>query len=148
MDTATINGSAAADTFTISRSSVALNGTTFSLTGIETWKAFGLVGNDGFTLTFGVAVTLDGGPGTDTVVGPDAVKTWHLTWTGKGAINGMVVFTTMETLTGGRNGTNYLKSSTVKNDTIPDTLTGGNGIDWFWANLSEITDPMTGEPIN
>jgi Ca2+-binding RTX toxin-like protein len=41
---------------------------------------------------------------------------------------------------GGLNGTNYLKGDapdqTVFDDTSPDTLSGGNGADWFLLNLT------------
>jgi Ca2+-binding RTX toxin-like protein len=49
---------------------------------------------------------------------------------------------------GGLNGTIKLNSSTVYNDTSADLLTGGAGQDWFWGNLSEITDLDPGEQRN
>lgn len=54
------------------------------------------------------------------------------------------------TTPGGRNGTNYLKSTTVHDDATADVLTGNAGLDWFWANQSidSITDRASGEVVN
>jgi hypothetical protein len=52
------------------------------------------------------------------------------------------------TLSGGLNGSFDLTSSTVHSDTAVDTLTGAAGQDWFWANLSEITDRDPSEQVN
>ena len=54
------------------------------------------------------------------------------------------------TTTGGTNGSFFLKSTTVKDDAKVDSLTGGLGMDWFWANLPQdtITDLQVGELIN
>ena len=54
------------------------------------------------------------------------------------------------TTAGGLNGGFFFNSSTVFNDFAPDTLTGGPGLDWFWANLPQdtITDLQVGELIN
>ncbi len=49
---------------------------------------------------------------------------------------------------GGLNGTNELNSTTVTDDGVADSLTGGAGLDWFWANLAEITDLQLGEQVN
>jgi Ca2+-binding RTX toxin-like protein len=39
--------------------------------------------------------------------------------------------------TGGLNGSNYLRPGTVQVDSSgSDTLTGGGGADWFWANVA------------
>src|SRR5262249_33556023 len=45
------------------------------------------------------------------------------------------------TTTGGLNGTFFFKSSTVFDDSVADTLTGGLGLDWFWANLAQDSLP-------
>jgi len=46
----------------------------------------------------------------------------------------------LSVVTGGLNGTNYLKATspgqTVFNDTGADRLTGGNGSDWFLLNTT------------
>jgi len=51
-------------------------------------------------------------------------------------------------MSGGLNAPYYLNSSTVHDDGATDTLTGGPGMDWFWAMLSEITDRASGEQVN
>jgi Ca2+-binding RTX toxin-like protein len=52
------------------------------------------------------------------------------------------------TMPGGNNGSYVLTSTTVTNDTSRDVLTGGDGLDWFWANLREIHDLQPGEQVN
>jgi hypothetical protein len=49
---------------------------------------------------------------------------------------------------GGLNGSFYLKSTNVHDDGVPDVLTGGPGMDWFWGQFSEITDLASGERVN
>jgi Ca2+-binding RTX toxin-like protein len=51
---------------------------------------------------------------------------------------------------GGLNGTNYLKSTTVNDDGVADTLLGGAGLDWFWAKLGQdsLPDLQGGERVN
>jgi Ca2+-binding RTX toxin-like protein len=47
------------------------------------------------------------------------------------------------------NGTNYLVlGTTVQDDGATDTLTGNAGLDWFFANPSEISDLLAGESTN
>jgi alpha-L-arabinofuranosidase len=52
--------------------------------------------------------------------------------------------------TGGLNGTYYLKSGSITESSGPDTLTGGSGNDWFWANLTvdTIVNKRKGERVN
>jgi hypothetical protein len=54
------------------------------------------------------------------------------------------------TVPGGLNGAFLFDASTVHDDGVPDTLTGKGNRDWFWGNLSEITDLGTGgaEQVN
>jgi hypothetical protein len=52
------------------------------------------------------------------------------------------------TTSGGQSGGVYLKSTTVHISAATDTLTGGLGLDWFWARLAEITDLEPGEQVN
>jgi VCBS repeat-containing protein len=51
---------------------------------------------------------------------------------------------------GGKNGGTVLNSTTVQDDGTPDTLTGGAGLDWFWANTAQdtLTDQTAGEQVN
>lgn len=49
---------------------------------------------------------------------------------------------------GGRNGSSYLKSSTVRDDGMADVLTGLDGLDWFWGTAAEARDRQSGEKLN
>jgi Ca2+-binding RTX toxin-like protein len=44
------------------------------------------------------------------------------------------------TKSGGLNGNFFFSSSTVSDDGVADTLTGGAGLDWFWAGTQDTTD--------
>jgi hypothetical protein len=50
----------------------------------------------------------------------------------------------------GANGSTVLTSSTVRNDTVVDSLTGGAGQEWFWATLSQdvLSDRTADEIVN
>jgi hypothetical protein len=54
------------------------------------------------------------------------------------------------TTPGGANGTVYLNANTVHDDGAPDTLTGGAGMDWYWAAQPQdaLTDLAPGEQLN
>jgi Ca2+-binding RTX toxin-like protein len=54
------------------------------------------------------------------------------------------------TTTGGLNGSFFLTATTVKDDGLADTLTGGLGLDWFWASLAtdSLTDRLASEQVN
>jgi Ca2+-binding RTX toxin-like protein len=46
------------------------------------------------------------------------------------------------------NGNFFLTVSTVDDDNVADQLTGGPGMDWFWADPAEVLDLMPGEERN
>jgi Ca2+-binding RTX toxin-like protein len=58
------------------------------------------------------------------------------------------------TATGGLNGKSLFNASTIRDDGAADRLTGGAGLDWFWANQEPrgvrdtITDLQPGEQVN
>jgi Ca2+-binding RTX toxin-like protein len=53
------------------------------------------------------------------------------------------------TTSGGLNGSYDLKSTTVHDDGVVDTLTGNAGLDWFFAGSNDkITDLQPGEQVN
>jgi Ca2+-binding RTX toxin-like protein len=58
------------------------------------------------------------------------------------------------TATGGLNGNASFNASTIRDDGAADALTGGEGLDWFWANQApggvrdSITDLQPGEQAN
>jgi hypothetical protein len=99
-DTVTVNGGSAADAFSILSSSLTLNGVSYTGDSVEKWKANGLGGTDTFTVAVGGAATIDGGTGTNTLIGPDATNAWVLTGPGAGTLNGMS-FLNLQNLTGG-----------------------------------------------
>lgn len=74
------------------------------------WSAYAgitissLAGDDTVTVPANrpsTAVTVSGGDGSDTLIGPDVANTWNLTGTNAGNLNGTVTFTSVENLTGG-----------------------------------------------
>ena len=49
---------------------------------------------------------------------------------------------------GGLNGTNFLDAAHATNDGTPDSVTGGNGLDWFLAfSDDDLIDPAAGETV-
>ena len=74
------------------------------LEGITSVSVLGGAGDDTFTVDAStgaspVPVTVDGGAGTDTVVGPSAATRWHVTDAGRGSVVG-VEFSNVSTLRG------------------------------------------------
>ena len=49
---------------------------------------------------------------------------------------------------GGLNGSIKLASKTVKDDRTADSLSGGDGMDWFWGLTGEVKDRISGERLN
>jgi streptogramin lyase len=100
-DTVNVNGTAGADSFTVSSSSVTISGVTVSGNDVEAWTANGLAGNDTFTVTAGgLPISFDGGTGTNTLVGPSSANAWHITGANSGDLNGDS-FLNIQNLTGG-----------------------------------------------
>jgi Ca2+-binding RTX toxin-like protein len=52
------------------------------------------------------------------------------------------------TLAGGLNGTTVLNSASVFDDALADLITGGSGLDWFFATALDSTDRGLGEVLN
>jgi len=100
------------------------------------------------------ADTLTGNAGDDIVIGgptsfdanPKALLAIMAEWTSANTYDTRRQHL-LNTLPGGLNGTNYLRDLTVFDDQTIDTIYGGDGIDWFWANANEIQDGMAGEKI-
>jgi Ca2+-binding RTX toxin-like protein len=120
-DAVTINGTTGNDTFVVGTASMTFNGLPFSGTGTFTWKLAAQAGNDTFDHAGGTAV-LDGGTGTDSLVGSDAGTTYVVTGNGTGKV-GSVTFSAMENLVGG-NGSDTLVGP---NTAITWTLNAVNG---------------------
>lgn len=49
---------------------------------------------------------------------------------------------------GGLNGTNVLDVTTVHDDGVADSLTGGAALDWFFATVPEVVDQDVGEIVS
>ena len=46
---------------------------------------------------------------------------------------------------GSANGSTRLNSSTVKNDSRPDSVNGGSDLDWFFQSAADVLDAINGE---
>lgn len=144
-DSETIQGTSGNDTITINGNAVAVNGVTIGSVAVETCLVNSQGGNDVATLsgsTSAMPTTLDGGTGTDTLVGPDVSNVWQITGSGSGTLNTAISFTNVENLSGGSladafrfgsagavtgkinggNGTNTLDYSAVSNGPITVNL--------------------------
>jgi hypothetical protein len=98
VETLTVSGIGGADSFTVNDLTGVASLTTVGLNGLD--------GNDAFVHVQAAAgpVTFNtrGGTGTDTLTGPNAASTWHITAANHGNITGLIAsFTFIETLTGG-----------------------------------------------
>jgi Ca2+-binding RTX toxin-like protein len=122
-----------------------------------------LVGNAGDDTLIGGAGknVLIGGLGTDTITGGNnqdlliggatsfdndltALNGIMLEW-GSGTAYATKIKHLLGTLGGGKNGTVYLNTTTVSNDSQPNILTGAKGLDWFFRGTSDnITDLNNG----
>jgi hypothetical protein len=74
--------------------------------------------------TTSVAVNVDGGAGTNTLVGPNTFSTWAITGADAGTLNGVINFSSMQNLTGGSAGNNFMFFSP---GSVSGTLDGGVG---------------------
>src|ERR1043165_9126755 len=82
-----------------------------STVGIQSLNLAGLGGDDSFTFAtkVDVPVVIDGGDGTDSIVGPNADNEWTVTGLNAGHTNGdILVFTNVENLTGGTGADNFV----------------------------------------
>jgi hypothetical protein len=92
-------------------------------------------GNDKFTVTSAVAytgITIDGGGGANTLVGPDAVNTWNITDTNKGTL-GTVGFANMQNMVGGHLNDHFEFQTGgsiggTLDGSVGGTLDGGGGV--------------------
>jgi hypothetical protein len=122
-DTVTVNGRAVADRFVLNPNAVVFNGRSFRGDAIESLVADGQAGDDTFTY-HGGNWSIDGGTGTDTLVGPNAVSQWVLTGVGSGTIKGKT-FTEIENLTGGSLADTF---ALRPGGSLAGTIDGGGGV--------------------
>jgi hypothetical protein len=108
-DTLTINdqGTAGARTYTVTPTTVAWGGPTVSYTGLGSLTVNGSAGGDTFDLAAGTsataAVSLHGGGGNNTLVGPNAPTGFHISGSNAGNLSGgaSASFSDIQNLTGG-----------------------------------------------
>ena len=103
-DSVTVQGMAGNNNFTINGDAITVNDITVAGSSIESWLVDGLAGNDVFTVSSAAVtepITIDGGDGTNTLIGPDLVNTWQLTGSGAGSLNSSIAFQNMDNLIGG-----------------------------------------------
>ena len=75
----------------------------------------------------GVATTINGGAGINTLVGPDVASTWNITGANAGTV-GNVTFAAVENLTGGTGVDAFVFSAGAK---VTGKIDGGGGGDWL-----------------
>jgi len=130
-----VNGSAAANGFSLGSTGIAVNNFVNSFAGLEGLSVVGRAKNDVFTVgalpdfaSMPGAVTFNGGDGNDTLVGPDSVNTWNITGKNAGSLDtgaGTVSFTNTENLTGGNEEDDFdFISTTVGKKSTSGSLTG------------------------
>jgi PKD domain len=104
-DSATVNGTAAADTFAVTGDGVDLNSFNIHIDGIG-------------------SETLNGLGGSDSLTGLNQTNHWLLTGNGAGTLNGAISFTSMTSLIGGAGDDTF---SFADGGSIPGTIDGKGG---------------------
>jgi Ca2+-binding RTX toxin-like protein len=97
-------------------------------------------GNDQITVAEFTTITLNGGTGTDTLIGPDLNVNWDVRESGGGILLGIGNFTGFENLTGGNAMDRFIIRSTGQ---VPGTLDGGAG-----ENVLDYSLISTGASLN
>jgi hypothetical protein len=84
------------------------------------------------------AVTLTGGSGSNTLVGPNTTNTWDITGTNAGTLDGTVTFSSIQNLTGGSGLDAFIFSA---GQTVTGKIDGGGGGDWldYAAYITPVT---------
>ena len=85
----------------------------------------------------GVATTINGGAGINTLVGPDVASTWNITGANAGTV-GTVTFAAVENLTGGTGVDAFVFSAGAK---VTGKIDGGGGNDWL--DYAAYTTPVS-----
>jgi Ca2+-binding RTX toxin-like protein len=116
-----------------SLASLTLNGGSgadlYNITGTSTPTTVnGRAANDTFNVGSGLAskLTLHGGGGSNTLVGPNVNNTWKITSNNGGRLDGKVTFSSIQTLTGGTANDNFVFSD---GQGVTGTINGGAGTD-------------------
>ena len=118
----TVNGNGGNDGFTVN--------SPFSFMSLATLNLNGFEGDDGFTLnaaTSGYHLRINGGPGADSVQGPNSAATWNVTAPNLGSITSLVFeFRFVEALVGGTAGDTFNVRAFA---TGTPSVSGGAGTD-------------------
>jgi Ca2+-binding RTX toxin-like protein len=102
-NTVTVNGTAAANSFTVYGLSMTMNGFGFTGNSIQGWLVNGGAANNTLTVVSTVGttpVTFNGGAGVNTLIGPNTTNLWNITAANTGKV-GNVTFKGVQNLVGG-----------------------------------------------
>jgi hypothetical protein len=111
-----------------------------SLQFVNVGYLMGGAGNNTFNVLAGASLSgnLAGGGGTNTLVGPNATNTWTIIGINSGALDGTILFSSIQNLTGG-NGLDAFVFSAGSG--VTGTIDGGGGGDWL--DYAAYTTPVT-----
>jgi hypothetical protein len=140
VDSITLNGTSGSENFTIDQDSIARGSRTIQGESVEGYLVNGNAGNDRFTFLPGGAAVVDGGSGTDTVVGPAQSNVWSLTGPGAGVLNGSSTFQNIENVVGGSADDLFQVGSAAS---LAGTLSGGGAS----AGLDTLDYSNYGSPV-
>ena len=130
----TVNGGSAADGGLIIDLTINGDRETFgtATVGVRSVVLDGLAGNDTFTLAADLAIplTIQGGAGSDSIVGPDSAMIWSLTGSGTGLATGITLFDGIENLTGGTDSDQFRVES---GGSMGGQIDGGAGVDTLFG---------------
>jgi parallel beta-helix repeat protein len=140
-DSLSMRGTFGADQFRVTTTDIVLN-TQWPIRGdsIESRELLAQGGNDQITVAEFTTITLNGGTGTDTLIGPDLNVNWDVRESGGGILLGIGNFTGFENLTGGNAMDRFIIRSTGQ---VPGTLDGGAGenvLDYSIATSAIVVD--------
>jgi Ca2+-binding RTX toxin-like protein len=140
-DSLSMRGTFGADQFRVTATDIVLN-TQWPIRGdsIESRELLAQGGNDQITVAEFTTITLNGGTGTDTLIGPNLNVNWDVRESGGGILLGIGNFTGFENLTGGNAMDRFIIRSTGQ---VPGTLDGGAG-----ENVLDYSLISTGASLN
>ncbi len=96
------------------------------------------------SIASGSKVTIHGGPGQDTLTGPDAGNNWKITGTNAGTLDGRLSFTGIEYLTGGSGYDTFAFANGAKVTGSIDGGGGSNTLDYSAYKTNLIVDLALG----
>jgi hypothetical protein len=133
-DSVTLLGTANADVVQVEHQRVVLNGLVVTSHDVSSWRVNSLGGNDEFVVLGTFPIILDGGSGTDRIIGPEQENTWRLTTRGAGELNSVIQFLAMERILGGAHDDTFQLVGMGGITGILDGGAGENSIDYSQAD--------------